>query len=498
MRFLAKLFASLFLVQLAGCNSSYLDEKVWKSSDLVVFLVSEWQSPQDSEPLELAHPIHSLLESRTKSANSTGSSSIVVFIGGVFDLESPLSVKSRAAVNVDLLNSIDADVVALSASDLLVGISVLESRLTEIAAEVVLSNVSVNRLNTIQRFTAVESRGDQIGFTSVVCPEKLKPIAETDIQIDDPIESLREIFKIADQSKFIVVADCGVELVRKIALLDSVLAAVQVGAPQSYSDSELQVFAFESGEPVIAELLIESVPNYSLRDSRVYGVELGRTRVQAVGDILEKYQKQVRLNTSLGNNAAFLDGSVDPYRLQSDVGSIVASAMKNETGADVGIINAGAIRSSIFPGEVHERDLSLALPFDNDIVVVELQVQALKDAIMHGLVMSVNSASFRFGAPLLQISGVRVTVSQGQIILLDSSGSSLNKADFLTVAMPRFLFGGGDGFDFKDTRAIETNLSTQDALRSAIESGGLELFVGVNPYELNPYMFHLFVQDNEK
>jgi 2',3'-cyclic-nucleotide 2'-phosphodiesterase (5'-nucleotidase family) len=64
---------------------------------------------------------------------------------------------------------------------------------------------------------------------------------------------------------------------------------------------------------------------------------------------------------------------------ETNLGNLCADAFRSMTGADVGYINGGNLRSPIAAGDVTFNDMLNLLPFNNSIVVSEISGQTLKD-----------------------------------------------------------------------------------------------------------------------
>lgn len=53
------------------------------------------------------------------------------------------------------------------------------------------------------------------------------------------------------------------------------------------------------------------------------------------------------------------------------IGQLVADALARATNADIGLVNGGSIRSSITQGSVKSKDIIEAVPFLNEVFVME-------------------------------------------------------------------------------------------------------------------------------
>lgn len=103
---------------------------------------------------------------------------------------------------------------------------------------------------------------------------------------------------------------------------------------------------------------------------------------------------------------------VGTYRGESNVGSWVASIIKDATEADIGIMNSGGIRKSISAGPMRKLDIIEMLPFRNTLTTFELSGRELLKLLQ----FSANIAG-RTGGQDLQFSGL----SYGYRVLEDGA-----------------------------------------------------------------------------
>lgn len=163
-------------------------------------------------------------------------------------------------------------------------------------------------------------------------------------------------------------------------------------------------------------------------------------------DLLEELAKPV------GRTAVVLDaGSVSNRTQETNVGNFIADAFRETYGADIGFLNGGSIRAdNIYnPGILTRRAVLSMLPFNNDVIKVELTGKILKAILEHGVARSaedpepgrfpqISGMSFKFDAS--RPAGDRVTeVTVGGEPLDENKKYTLATSDFLVSA-------GGDGY----------------------------------------------------
>ncbi|MFC0272269.1 bifunctional metallophosphatase/5'-nucleotidase [Metabacillus herbersteinensis] len=169
---------------------------------------------------------------------------------------------------------------------------------------------------------------------------------------------------------------------------------------------------------------------------------------------------QNKLESELGKTIATVEtpllyGEDHQSRYQeTNIGNFVADSYRSYYNADIGLMVGGGIRSSVDTGDFTLRDAYTILPFRNKVVLAKVKGETIRAALENG-VSNVENLSGRF----LQVSklnysydpakpvGERVTE-----ILINQEPIQLNK-EYL-VAMPNYMYNGGDGYDFSGSEAI--------------------------------------------
>lgn len=173
---------------------------------------------------------------------------------------------------------------------------------------------------------------------------------------------------------------------------------------------------------------------------------------------------------------------------ETNLGDLVADALREVTGADAAIVNGGAIRGGLPQGLITYNDLLQVLPFENGCVVKVVTGQQFLDALEVGArLLPEENGGF------LQVSGVTYTVdaSVPSGVVLDEKGSfikvegayrvqdvtvggkSLNLMKEYTLASNAYLLlDGGNGMTmFKDCRVLQDdNLSDLDAVIEYVQN----------------------------
>lgn len=171
----------------------------------------------------------------------------------------------------------------------------------------------------------------------------------------------------------------------------------------------------------------------------------------AVAAVIAQYKDglDTALAEVVGQSAVPLNAERDDGRSrETNLGNLIADAMREWGQADVGVMNGGGIRSerTYSPGPLSRRDLAAILPFPNYAAKVRITGEALK-AMLENSVSQVETRGGRF----LQVSGVTFSwnpsAPAGSRVADVLVGSApLDLAAQYTVANTDFLQGGGDGY----------------------------------------------------
>jgi 2',3'-cyclic-nucleotide 2'-phosphodiesterase (5'-nucleotidase family) len=171
-----------------------------------------------------------------------------------------------------------------------------------------------------------------------------------------------------------------------------------------------------------------------------------------VGEVVARYESELEteLGVALGKSAVELDSLRAHVRTrETNMGNLIADAMRAALGTDVGLTNGGGIRGdrTYEPGTTLTRkDVLAELPFGNVGVSMELSGGDLRAAIENG-VSRVEDTAGRFP----QVSGMAFTYDpsrpQGnRIVEITVGGAPLDDARSYTVATNDYIAAGGDGY----------------------------------------------------
>ncbi len=197
----------------------------------------------------------------------------------------------------------------------------------------------------------------------------------------------------------------------------------------------------------------------------------------AFAPVVEKYAKlTAELSAPVGRTTVPLDARSEASRtVETNVADFIADAFRRASGADIALINGGSIRADdMLPaGDLTVRDVLSILPFGNDLAVIEVTGDVLRQALEHGVSLTGPGAEpGRFA----QVSGLRYSFDASKlpgVRLVDVTvgGKPLDPKKKYTLVTTSFVAEGGDQYAmFKGSRNIlKKKLTDSGVLRSAIE-----------------------------
>ena len=173
----------------------------------------------------------------------------------------------------------------------------------------------------------------------------------------------------------------------------------------------------------------------------------------------------------IGENREFLDGERGRIRYEeTNLGDWVADIMREFTGADAALINAGGLRASIDRGPVTVESVFKAMPYENELLVVDLTGTEL----LAVLTRSVRGTREEEDGGFLHVSGIRFTIGGKSPRDVTVGGRPLDGTATYKVAITDFMFSGGDGYDqFAGKKAVDTGLPLRELMVDTVRRTGV-------------------------
>jgi 5'-nucleotidase len=386
---------------------------------------------------------------------------LVLFAG---DLLSPSVMSSafQGAQMVDVFNHIGVNYASIGNHELDFGLKVFKQRVQE--SDFTWLNANILESDTGKPITGtvpdamITVDGIKIGLFGVAYDFSSILKDASAVKFADPITTAKaEVKKLKDEGAQFVIAitheghaaDC--QLSAKVPDLDfivgghdhSLMMNIQYGhAPYVKATSDwrniwdVQV-DFYQNPPVLTYTNIpvtDALPEDPRTAAMVqhYVTELG-TKFAAV----------------LGSSTVSLDAVEKDVRAkETNLGDMIADAMRAAGKADVALMNGGGIRTDqvYSAGQLTKKDIYSILPFSNKLVVVKAKGSVLAAALENGV-----SQREKLAGRFPQVSGVSFTLEPNQpagsrVSNIEVNGQPLDPNATYTVAINDYMYGGGDGY----------------------------------------------------
>ena len=187
----------------------------------------------------------------------------------------------------------------------------------------------------------------------------------------------------------------------------------------------------------------------------------------ALRSFLQPFQAagQARLSAPVGATDGAFDGDRERVRRQpTTMGTLIARAMMDKTGADLALMNSGGVRDSMPAGAISYRDVLKVMPFSNTVTVVQLKGSELLDYLQAAARMTPGSGAFP------QTAGVQIEIEGQRLLQVRIAGQPLDPQRSYRLALTNFTASGGDGYAplNKHPGYVDSGFNDADVLRAYI------------------------------
>lgn len=315
-------------------------------------------------------------------------------------------------------------------------------------------------------YAVIQRENIKIGVFGLSTPEtayKTNPVNVEALEFYDPYAAAAEavsVLKASEVDYIIAVCHLG---------LNSSSAYTSEGVAKAVAGIDLIVDGhshtlLEQGKRVGNTLIVSAgeymqavgvvTLDHASRSATAEVIGAGDPRLQGLSDPaidakLEEINVRQRqlLSQVLGHTPVALNGERAAVRTgETNLGNLIADAMRAESGAQLALLNSGAIRTSIDVGDITKGDILEVLPFGNYIVTKKLNGSSL-NTVLERAVKALPEENGGF----LQVSGLSFTVDQsaptgGRVKNVMIDGEPLDITAEYTIAVNDFLAAGGDDF----------------------------------------------------
>jgi 2',3'-cyclic-nucleotide 2'-phosphodiesterase/3'-nucleotidase len=329
-----------------------------------------------------------------------------------------------------------------------------------------------------ERYDIVEIAGVSVGITGVLTPRAREVTSLGDAEVRDPTDALDEVVpEMRDEGAEVVIVMSHVandlardEIAPNVDGIDVIVgddAAEQFDEAVEVDDTVLSFVGDEYD--FLGEVTLEvgdgGIQSY---DRTVHDVSEEEVEPnEAVEAVADFYRRQVDSEV-IGESTVALNCVGEDLRTgETNMGNLVADAIRADFDSDVVIQNGGGIRTGTLypPGDITDLLVRQILPFGNTTAELEVSGRTLHDALENG-VSQVESLEGRFP----QVSGMEFAwdpdAEAGDRIDpadVTVGGEPLDVEATYTLGTNNFMADGGDGYGMLSgaarTDAGETSLA---------------------------------------
>ena len=312
----------------------------------------------------------------------------------------------------------------------------------------------------------MEKGGFRIGFFGVITPETdILSSPGEDIAFAPVMEAARtavEALKAEGAELIVALTHLGIAEDRKLAAKVKGIHLILGGhdhVPIAFHEGWVPIFkaGYDAHYLGVVDVHVEWVERRGKKSLSVLPewrlvTTAGVAPDPGVQALVDKHEARLdeELAVVIGATSVELDSRRASVRTgETNLGNLVAEAMRRGVGAEVGLTNGGGIRGDrtyAAGTELTRKDVLTELPFGNSVVLMELAGADLRAALENG-VSRVEDGAGRFP----QIAGVRlvydpVAPAGSRVVEVEVGGAPLDLAKVYTVATNDYMAGGGDGY----------------------------------------------------
>jgi 5'-nucleotidase/UDP-sugar diphosphatase len=407
---------------------------------------------------------------------------IFTFAGGSLG-PSPLSSLDKGSHIIDILNTLEPDLMTLTKREFSYFEDELTLRSYEAAFPIISSNLFdplTNRnLEGILTSLIVEKGNTKVGFISILDEEVITEYILKRVSIFEPRQLIQQqVAALRQQGAQLVVLVYSKERDYYQTLISENqidFALRIVSEPEQYQANN--VYSIASQEPFkllrISWQTNSKAKNLTIEAPKVYYSYLPSEPTTSL--LVDEYNQ--RLERLLSQKIGIFGSEVQTSRslirtMEMPFGNFVADALKHYAKTEIGLINGGAIRGDKIYTEgaiITRRDIATELPFRSHVTVLSLTGEQLRQALENS-VSEVELAEGRF----LQVSGVSFTYSINKPVgervqSISINGRTLEPKRKYSVSTSDYLANGGDGYDvFLDTLHLKQNNQRQPLITDVV------------------------------
>lgn len=440
----------------------------------------------------VASPIGVLVNSVREDVSKSKDGGYVLFLhSGDLNTGVPESDMLNAKPDIKVLSILGLDGMALGNHEFDKPLKVLKEQQKQAHFPFISSNVTYKdpKQEASVPYIVENIDGHNICIFALLTDDKTVFAARTlkSIDVKDPYEAAKEVVKRFPKGCFVIaLSHLGIsltsketgdfKLAREVPEINIILGGhshTELKKPIEYKDTLIvHSGSYAKGlSRVDMEIDSDGIDDYDysyLRTDKIDD-ELAKTELPEIKETLAAALKMTSkyFDKKVGTNSSNLPPT-GMYEKEVALGDFVTDAVMTKGKCDVAIAGPGGIRSGISEGPILIRDLYKTYPFDNKIVRVPVTMDKLVAILKEGYFNQARKDK----KPFLQVAGMKIVVSDGEVTLKEIKGRAPIEGKRYTLCADDFLTGGGDGMSLlKDApNKVSTNINVRDGLIAYVKS----------------------------
>ena len=193
-------------------------------------------------------------------------------------------------------------------------------------------------------------------------------------------------------------------------------------------------------------------PTYELTSYENNLIKVQTYRDSSLVKIIQPYKDSIE--SQMNEILSYTRTNLEKGRPQSTIGNFVTDLCLNYSDADMCVMNNGGLRTTIPKGNITRGKLYELMPFENELVVLELDKKDYLDLL--------NYITKRGGEPF---SGIKITTNKNGKIISNSWPVNFEKGEKVKVLTSDYLANGGDNMQFfQNKKQSKIGLKLRDAI----------------------------------
>ena len=204
---------------------------------------------------------------------------------------------------------------------------------------------------------------------------------------------------------------------------------------------------------VLIIFLSGCISTFTLKNFESESIKVNNSIDSTIYKIILPYQ--AKIDFQMDKVLCYTKNDLIKGRPESNLGNLICdlSLEISKQKADMCIMNNGGLRSTILKGQITERDIFKVMPFENELVVLNLHKDEFYQMLKY--------VTKRGGEPL---GGIKVVQSKDTIRYTLNNKVSIYK-DSISVLTTDYLANGGDKMNFfKNKVQKKLNIKLRDAI----------------------------------